>query len=292
MAELYAMKEKLLLAGIVVCPTLEELYAALNSAKARGTRLRHGQPRSSSRLIPLLPLQARLLGPTSLRIAMPQGRRSTVAGRAKKASPTTRKMQRRRSEAPDTYRLTVNVLSAKLREGSSRVYAWDASRTARASHTRAQLSPHLLPPQLRARQVPRLQAQNPPARQALGAHRVVRLAVHHGALPVQRRRARRTRRRGGAPSAAAARTHRERCPALSPSRSSPLPAPLPLQVYEEAFGSDTLLGEVTIEIARLATVKQKVAEWHGTSRDSDSERGPAHPPPHPAPPSLQAARRR
>ena len=38
MAELYAMKEKLLLAGIVVCPTLEELYAALNSAKARGTR--------------------------------------------------------------------------------------------------------------------------------------------------------------------------------------------------------------------------------------------------------------
>ena len=27
MAELYAMKEKLLLAGIVVCPTLEELYA-------------------------------------------------------------------------------------------------------------------------------------------------------------------------------------------------------------------------------------------------------------------------
>ena len=99
------MKEKLLLAGIVVCPTLEELYAALNSAKVR------------------------LLGPTSLRIAMPQGRRSTVAGRAKKASPTTRKMQRRRSEAPDTYRLTVNVLSAKLREGSSRVYAWDASRT-------------------------------------------------------------------------------------------------------------------------------------------------------------------
>jgi len=120
MAELYAMKEKLLLAGIVVCPTLEELYAALNSAKAR------------------------LLGPTSLRIAMPQGRRSTVAGRAKKASPTTRKMQRRRSEAPDTYRLTVNVLSAKLREGSSRVYAWDASRTLHgASHTRAapQLSP-------------------------------------------------------------------------------------------------------------------------------------------------------
>ena len=114
MAELYAMKEKLLLAGIVVCPTLEELYAALNSAKAR------------------------LLGPTSLRIAMPQGRRSTVAGRAKKASPTTRKMQRRRSEAPDTYRLTVNVLSAKLREGSSRVYAWDASRTLHgASHTRA-----------------------------------------------------------------------------------------------------------------------------------------------------------
>ena len=121
MAELYAMKEKLLLAGIVVCPTLEELYAALNSAKAR------------------------LLGPTSLRIAMPQGRRSTVAGRAKKASPTTRKMQRRRSEAPDTYRLTVNVLSAKLREGSSRVYAWDASRTARASHTRAQLSPCSFP---------------------------------------------------------------------------------------------------------------------------------------------------
>ena len=75
MAELYAMKEKLLLAGIVVCPTLEGLYAALNSAKAR------------------------LLGPTSLRIAMPQGRRSTVAGRAKKSSPTTRKMQRRRSEA-------------------------------------------------------------------------------------------------------------------------------------------------------------------------------------------------
>ena len=69
---------------------------------------------------------------------MPQGRRSTVAGRAKKASPTTRKMQRRRSEAPDTYRLTVNVLSAKLREGSSRVYAWDASRTQRAPHTRAQ----------------------------------------------------------------------------------------------------------------------------------------------------------
>ena len=68
---------------------------------------------------------------------MPQGRRSTVAGRAKKASPTTRKMQRRRSEAPDTYRLTVNVLSAKLREGSSRVYAWDASRTQRAPHTRA-----------------------------------------------------------------------------------------------------------------------------------------------------------
>mgnify|MGYP003319539277 CR=1 FL=1 len=33
------MKEKLLLAGIVVCPTLEELYAALNSAKARGARL-------------------------------------------------------------------------------------------------------------------------------------------------------------------------------------------------------------------------------------------------------------
>ena len=58
---------------------------------------------------------------------------------------------------------------------------------------------------------------------------------------------------------------------FSPSRPSPLPAPLPLQVYEEAFGSDTLLGEVTIEIARLATVKQKVAEWHGTSRDSDSE---------------------
>ena len=104
MAEQYAMKEKFLLTGIVVCPTLEELYAALNSAKAR------------------------LLGPTSLRIAMPQGGRSTVAGRAKKASPTTRKMQRRRSEAPDTYRLTVNVLSAKLREGSSRVYAWDASR--------------------------------------------------------------------------------------------------------------------------------------------------------------------
>ena len=45
-------------------------------------------------------------------------------------------------------------------------------------------------------------------------------------------------------------------------------------MYEEAFGSDTLLGEVTIEIARLATVKQKVAEWHGTSRDSDSERDP------------------
>ena len=66
---------------------------------------------------------------------MPQGRRSTVAGRAKKASPTTRKMQRRRSEAPDTYRLTVNVLSAKLREGSSRVYAWDTSRTQRAPHT-------------------------------------------------------------------------------------------------------------------------------------------------------------
>ena len=90
---------------------------------------------------------------------MPQGRRSTVAGRAKKASPTTRKMQRRRSEAPDTYRLTVNVLSAKLREGSSRVYAWDASQTLHgASHTRAapQLSPHLLPLQLRARQVPRL----------------------------------------------------------------------------------------------------------------------------------------
>ena len=251
MAELYAMKEKLLLAGIVVCPTLEELYAALNSAKVR------------------------LLGPTSLRIAMPQGRRSTVAGRAKKASPTTRKMQRRRSEAPDTYRLTVNVLSAKLREGSSRVYAWDASLTsARLTHARspAALSPHSPSPlQLRARQVPRLQAQDPPARQALGAHRLVRLAVDHGALPVQRRRARRTGRRGGAPSAAAARTQRERCPALSLSRSSPLPAPLPLQVYEEAFGSDTLLGEVTIEIARLATVKQKVAEWHGTSRDSDSE---------------------
>ena len=48
-------------------------------------------------------------------------------------------------------------------------------------------------------------------------------------------------------------------------------------MYEEAFGSDTLLGEVTIEIARLATVKQKVAEWHGTSRDSDSEHGPAQP---------------
>ena len=122
MAELYAMKEKLLLAGIVVCPTLEELYAALNSAKAR------------------------LLGPTSLRIAMPQGRRSTVAGRAKKASPTTRKMQRRRSEAPDTYRLTVNVLSAKLREGSSRVYAWDAFRTQRAPHTRAQPRSSLTPP--------------------------------------------------------------------------------------------------------------------------------------------------
>jgi hypothetical protein len=178
MAELYAMKEKLLLAGIVVCPTLEELYAALNSAKAR------------------------LLGPTSLRIAMPQGRRSTVAGRAKKASPTTRKMQRRRSEAPDTYRLTVNVLSAKLREGSSRVYAWDASLTsARLTHARspAALSPHSPSPlQLRARQVPRLQAQNPPARQALGAHGVLRLAVDHGALPVQRRRTRRTGRRGGA----------------------------------------------------------------------------------------------
>ena len=178
MAELYAMKEKLLLAGIVVCPTLEELYAALNSAKAR------------------------LLGPTSLRIAMPQGRRSTVAGRAKKASPTTRKMQRRRSEAPDTYRLTVNVLSAKLREGSSRVYAWDASLTsARLTHARspAALSPHSPSPlQLRARQVPRLQAQDPSTRQALGAHGVVRLAVHHGALPVQRRRTRRTGRRGGA----------------------------------------------------------------------------------------------
>ena len=183
MAELYAMKEKLLLAGIVVCPTLEELYAALNSAKAR------------------------LLGPTSLRIAMPQGRRSTVAGRAKKASPTTRKMQRRRSEAPDTYRLTVNVLSAKLREGSSRVYAWDASLTsARLTHARspAALSPHSPSPlQLRARQVPRLRPLErgllpPPAplltshsaaprlqaqthrRQALGAHRVLRLA---GARP-------------------------------------------------------------------------------------------------------------
>ena len=65
--------------------------------------------------------------------------------------------------------------------------------------------------------------------------------------------------------------------ALPLSRSSPPPAALPLQVYEEAFGSDTLLGEVTIEIARLATVKQKVAEWHGTSRDSDSEHGPAQP---------------
>ena len=161
MAELYAMKEKLLLAGIVVCPTLEELYAALNSAKAR------------------------LLGPTSLRIAMPQGRRSTVAGRAKKASPTTRKMQRRRSEAPDTYRLTVNVLSAKLREGSSRVYAWDASQTQRAPHTHAQPHSSLTPPppplQLRARQVPRLRQLE---RGSLTA--TLRPASHHSAPPACR----------------------------------------------------------------------------------------------------------
>ena len=161
MAELYAMKEKLLLAGIVVCPTLEELYAALNSAKAR------------------------LLGPTSLRIAMPQGRRSTVAGRAKKSSPTTRKMQRRRSEAPDTYRLTVNVLSAKLREGSSRVYARVKCTRPSCPNLRATAPPttgshHALPYHR-----PRLQAQDPPARQALGAHRVLRLAVQHGTLPVQ-----------------------------------------------------------------------------------------------------------
>ena len=163
-------------------------------------------------------------------------------------------------------------------------------------------SPHLTPhiPTFSRVQVPRLQAQDPPARQALGAHRVLRLAgdgpplpppppappfppphphllrlaVHDGALPVQRRRTRRTGRRGGAPSAAAARTLRlqhtgsdaQRSPSPAPHHR---PAPLPLQVYEEAFGSDTLLGEVTIEIARLATVKQKVAEWHGTSRDSD-----------------------
>ena len=97
MAELYAMKEKLLLDGIVVCPTLEELYAALNSAKAR------------------------LLGPTSLRIAMPKGRESgaTVAKKGK-GQHQTRRLERRRSELRETHRLTVNVRPALPHSGHRR----------------------------------------------------------------------------------------------------------------------------------------------------------------------------
>ena len=217
MAELYAMKEKLLLAGIVVCPTLEELYAALNSAKARGTRLRHGQPRSSSRSHPASPATGSAARPHLAPHRDAAGpplhrRRPCQEGLPHDAEDAAAALRGARHVPPHRQRperQATRGLEPRVRLGR-------VSNTARASHTRAapRLSNPLPPLQLRTRQVPRyetvlseltgychrpmhrlshrpldcpyrLQAQDPPARQALGAHRVLRLSVQHGTLPVQ-----------------------------------------------------------------------------------------------------------
>ena len=337
----YAMKEKLLLAGIVVCPTLEELYAALNSAKARGTRLGHGQPRSSSRSHPASPATGAAtrphLAPDRDAAGPPlHRRRPCQEGLAHDAEDAAAALRGARHVPPHRQRperQATRGVEPRVRLGPVSNTIWRLAharspaalslrRSSLYSYARVKChgyivsiygAPSRVTPHIRHPTFPHSPAcrchgykhkTHPPVKRSgrtasFGSQVTGRHCRHHRLLLLSHHHIHLTSFGSQSsmelyqfndveldePVDVAVRPLRRRLEhtGSDAQRSLPLPllttppAPLPLQVYEEAFGSDTLLGEVTIEIARLATVKQKVAEWHGTSRDSDSSRGPAQP---------------